>query len=182
MKKVLMFAMMLGAASVFAADSYLYWLVPDQVTPAGGSALNGDYTAKVIAGGSSWAWADDGKGGAGTYLNLYDGTGTDLGGTAATVAFGAEADNGTFFANALGSMGDSYTYYIELWNDSTLVAISDGLTYSAAGLGALAGMGTPGTLWQGMSFVSAPIPEPNSGLLMLIGCALLGLRRKQKKA
>lgn len=182
MKKVLMFAMMLGAVSVFAADSYLYWLVPDQVTPTGGSALNGDYTAKVIANTGAWAWNTEGDGGAGTYLNLYNGVGEALGGTTATVAFGAEADNGTFFANALGSMGDSYTYYIELWNDSTLVAISDGLTYSAAGLGALAGLGTPGTLWQGMNFAAAPIPEPNSGLLMLIGCALLGLRRKQKKA
>lgn len=175
MKKVLMFAMILGAASVFAADSYLYWLPPDETM-----GLNGSYTAKVIAGGSSWAWNGDGTGGAGTYLNLYDGTGANLG-MSAGVEFGAFADNGTFFANAAGYT-DGYTYYIELWNDKSLVGISDGLTYSAAGLGALAGLGTPGTLWQGMNFVAAPIPEPNSGLLMLIGCALLGLRRKQKKA
>lgn len=173
MKKVLMFAMMLGAASVFAADSYLYWLVPDETM-----GLNGGYTAKVIAGGSSWAW--DGDHGAGTYLNLYDGVGESLGKTAG-VEFGALADNAPFFADAAGYT-DGYTYYIELWNDKSLVGISDGLTYSAAGLGALAGLGTPGTLWQGMNFAAAPIPEPNSGLLMLIGCALLGLRRKQKKA
>ena len=176
MKKVLMFAMILGAASVFAADSYLYWLPPDETM-----GLNGSYTAKVIANTGAWAWNTKGDGGAGTYLNLYDGTGTDLGGTAATIALGAGADNGTFFANAAGYT-DGYTYYIELWNDKSLVGISDGLTYSAAGLGALAGLGTPGTLWQGMNFAAAPIPEPNSGLLMLIGCALLGLRRKQKKA
>lgn len=177
MKKVLMFAMILGAASVFAADSYLYWLPPDETM-----GLNGNYTAKVIANTGAWAWNTEGDGGAGTYLNLYDGTGTDLGGTAATIALGAGADNGTFFANA-SQLGAGVTFYIELWNaQGVLEGISDGLAYSSAGLGALAGMGTPGTLWQGMNFVAAPIPEPNSGLLMLIGCALLGLRRKQKKA
>ena len=176
MKKVLMFAMILGAASVFAADSYLYWLPPDETM-----GLNGNYTAKVIANTGAWAWNGDGTGGAGTYLNLYNGVGTDLSGTAATIALGTGADNGTFFADAAGMAGK--TFYIELWNDGgTLVGISEGLAYSSAGLGALAGMGTPGTLWQGMNFSAAPIPEPNSGLLMLIGCALLGLRRKQKKA
>lgn len=176
MKKVLMFAMILGAASVFAADSYLYWLPPDETM-----GLNGNYTAKVIANTGAWAWNGDGTGGAGTYLNLYNGVGESLGKTAG-VEFGASADNGTFFANA-AEYTDGYTYYIELWNaQGVLEGISDGLAYSSAGLGALAGMGTPGTLWQGMNFAAAPIPEPNSGLLMLIGCALLGLRRKQKKA
>lgn len=178
MKKVLMFAMMLGAASVFAEDAYLYWLVPDEVD-IGGGTIAGNYHARVIAGGDAWAWNDTGDGGAGDYLNLYNGAGKPTG--AANVTLGAGADNFPFFADAAGMAGK--TFYIELWNDGgTLVGISEGLAYSSAGLGALAGMGTPGTLWQGMNFAAAPIPEPNSGLLMLIGCALLGLRRKQKKA
>jgi hypothetical protein len=74
------------------------------------------------------------------------------------------------------------TWVIELYEDSKLIASSEAQPYSAAYInngigagGASAPMSVPGSAFA--------VPEPNSGLLMLLGCAMLGLRRrKQKKA
>lgn len=81
--------------------------------------------------------------------------------------------------------GEKYAYYIEIVANSanpySLVAVSEQLTYAQlVSQGAVYEnneMGTPSLVaWTGGSFSAAP--EPTSGLLLLIGVGLLGLKRK----
>jgi len=77
------------------------------------------------------------------------------------------------------------SYYIELLNYSSdsyaHVATSSATTYSelsgALSSGALSAQGMT-AIWTGTSVVTTP--EPTSGLLMLMGFAMLGLKRKKE--
>ena len=160
MKRFLTVLLILGATIVaFAEDSYLYWMIGD----------TGDYsssynTVKVV--------------GNGTVLGIYNLNGTSLGDSVArsTVEAYAGADMGLYAA--LGSNPAYSSYAIELYNDSSFVAVSSPLLS-----GALAShitthnsMTLP-TAWVASSFA---IPEPNSAMLLLLGCAALGLRRRRQ--
>lgn len=79
----------------------------------------------------------------------------------------------------------NYSFYVELFNyDSALdlessVGVSEWATYdSLVSNGAIipSGMGIPSTavLWA----PPTNVPEPTSGLLLLLGCALLSLKRQ----
>lgn len=167
MKKTIIATLALMGAFVASADSYLYWLsdVNDSAYDYGKN-----YTASVRA-------SDGG------YLNLYSSNGELIGTSISYDAIQSGMDWGTGFY-ALATDVTSGSFFVEILAENQVIATSDGLDYaSATSLGYLSqnGIGAPGqNLWTAQ--VTLPIPEPNSGLLMLIGCALLGLRRKQKKA
>lgn len=83
-------------------------------------------------------------------------------------------------------IGDNYAYYIEIVASSaqpySLVAVSKQMTYaelvSANAVYENSELKTPSlAAWTGGSFSAAP--EPTSGLLLLIGVGLLGLKRKR---
>ena len=84
----------------------------------------------------------------------------------------------------VGSYGDDVYYYIELYNyDSTVVATSEATPYaSLVASGAISqsvtALNSVNYAWNGTATVATP--EPTSGLLMLMGFAMLGLKRKKE--
>ena len=170
MKKVLLVLSMFWVASAIAEDSWLYWMVGD----TGDSyTLGSDYNKVMVR--------DVTKGDSG-YLTLYYDS-------------SSQVPNGTYVDNTSGDitamsygaglyalLASDYTYssfVIELWNDSSFVAQSGELSMSNGLADYIVknnSMTLP-TAWVGSSYA---IPEPNSAMLLLLGCAALGLRRRRQ--
>ena len=177
MKKSILLAMFLGAAGTSSADdSYLYWMINKDELANYSSYDN--VRIKAVNGGTE------------TYLNIYSGPSSD------SFSYHAAGDNissiGTdqvqdaidwgegFYASLAGLSGlSSYSFIVELWNDNNFLAQSfgDG-TYGAVSAYIYSGgiSAPPATPWIATSF---DIPEPSSGLLMLLGMAGLALRRRK---
>ena len=167
MKRLLAILIAVLAVNAFA-DSYMYWMVGDSIT-LDGQDFDGYTSAKVGV-------FDDATGAYGSYLNLYswdNSLGTDT-------YKATPGDNSALYANITGMTGKSF--YIELFNGDTSVGrSSELLSYASAEAYATGfGMDKPvSTPWVTMSFTSQGVPEPSSAVLMMIGCAVLGLRRRR---
>ena len=135
-----------------AADSYLYWMLGDNILN-GGEAVSYDY-AKVKFGE--------------TYLNLYDGAenmGAEIGsGLAGTAGYWGMIDR-----SLTGN-----TFLFELYNES-----NEKVGWQSASYSDLAEFITDGSSGHGTYTLTSVVPEPTSGLLMLLGMAGLALRRRK---
>ena len=81
------------------------------------------------------------------------------------------------------SYGENVYYYVELYNYENKVATSEATAYtSLVASGAisttLTALSSVNYAWNGTATVATP--EPTSGLLMLMGFAMLGLKRKKE--
>lgn len=187
MKKLIVCAVLIGATCAFAAegDSYLYWMIDPEATITDGgqqSALpTGPVGVKIsaFAPGSDWSY---GGSSADNYLTLVKYSRGKIGDEIGRMADNVEYGSQFFAAVPVDYQGLDWTYYVELYNDGRIFARSDALPYSAESIVALAGMGRPGTLWNVKAFVPAAVPEPSSGLLLLLGVAGLALRRRKQIA
>ena len=180
MKKLIACAVLIGATCAFAAeDSYLYWMIDPEATITEGTMPTGPVGVKISAFAQDTAWV---YGGADSYLTIYAWSGGTVGDTIgdkdnlAPISYGSQ-----YFAAIPTESGADWTYYVELYNDSSIFARSE-VPYTVESIAALSGLGRPGTLWTVKAFVPAAVPEPNSALLMLIGCAALALRRRKQIA
>ena len=190
MKKLMLVSVIMALFGAFAADdSFLYWMVDANATGTqrGGQPLEGGgpYTAKIAAFAAGSEWSETGA----TYLDIWGSTSAgvtdariaegDVGVSGINISSGASLPNAAYFAKVADGSATDWTYFVELYNDGgTVVAHSDALSYSSEYFATVAGMGTPGGAWVASSFVAAP--EPNSALLLLIGCATLALRRRKQ--
>lgn len=181
MKKIIMSALFaLSCGGLLAdGDMYMYWMVESDSTVSkwGGAAgsisdIQGLY-AKVAVAGSE-----------GTYLSLYEQVGSDSYGNAIQVS-DVLGESWPIFAN-LGSDYENSTFLIELWSEAeggTKEYTSNPISYAATSQ-YFAQMknnkATPPVAYGFNSFTA--VPEPTSGLLLLLGVAGLALRRKNKKA
>lgn len=193
----------------FADEAVLYWMVDDtaQVTKGDGTTPNitdflpvetedGWSAARIrVTGGNI---AD----GASVFLNLYDSQGNvtagDLG-----IAFG---NNGSGYWGAGVPVGNQspigdyaagtpgYNFIVEIgnvaWDESSgtaswveTIAKSESVSYTwlykANHIGATFDLNPPpGMAWTPTAFTE--VPEPSSGILALIGGALLALRRRNR--
>lgn len=170
MKKLVLSALCaLGCAALFAAnpdDSLLYWMIGNNPSIYGGGSVS-DYSVRVGASGMT------------DPLFLYG----EPGYSAAEQPINASLAQGIGLYAGVGELDPSAAIFVELYN-------GEGGQY-----GGIANIGTVGSLasyitaGSGMADQIDPkvissfvIPEPTSGLLMLLGVAALSLRRKVKKA
>ena len=185
MKKLLLLSVLLVALCATAEDSYIYWMVSDSATMEDGTALTptAAWTAKVVAFNKevsdSWIY------GGGQALDVYSsGANGTLGSPRGDsgVNFFSKDGNLPYYVNLASSVGGNWTYFVELYNDGKIFAHSEALPYDEASIAVLTGTTAPGTLWNVTAFVPAAVPEPSSGLLLLLGVAGLALRRRKQIA
>ena len=162
MKKIIIALLIFGATVAAAEDSWLYWMVGDNA-----ATYN---TVKVRS--------DKG------YLNIYSPNGTyDFGESISAADVQTVKNNGGGLYALLASSGSPYSsFVVELYNDSTFVAQSEALSYSTALADAhikASNSMSLATVWTATAFA---IPEPNSAMLLLIGCSVLALRRRRRSA
>lgn len=176
MKKIIIIFLAFGASIVANAD-YLYWQVTDSsVSSTQGGTISG-YTVASL-----WAVKN------GVYTQLessyISGFGPD--GFETTSATYVSVPSANEYSVDLSSLGDltGYSFFVELKTaaDGTQLGYSNFITgdevetYVASGsLSEIPSV----TVWHGDTYSA---PEPTSGLLMLLGAACLGLRRKARSA
>ena len=169
MKKYLSVLVAFGTFLALADDSYLYWMVGDNAS---------DYAYNTVK-----VKAFDNQGGS-SYLSIYapDATSeTGINSTPYESISKEYSDMGAVYAQLVS--GTTYSsFVIELFNDSTFLAQSANLDYSTAVadyyIKTSNGMSSSFVAWTASSFA---IPEPNSAMLILLGCAALGLRRRRQR-
>ena len=158
MKKLITIMILSSAALLSRADeSYLYWMV---------DITDSEYV-------DSFAFATLKESSTGQYL-LDKQTGVN--------AIAANDDGLTTsaydFVMPTAFMSSTYSFILELYNESgSMVGWSTAVNFDEFSGHIFSGMQPTGA---NPYVFSAVVPEPTSGMLFLVGLALLGLRRKSK--
>ena len=177
MKKLIALAFALSCGALMAEDQYLMWMLGTTIELDGESITPSENTVAKIRVGAE---------GSGDYLSLYGNPGEDAIGP----QFGAQDSQGFPMYAGVTGYADDVSFFLELWNDNgeTETWVGQSSLGTVAALRAyisdmkfnIAGSGASTSTLPVSSFTA--VPEPTSGLLLLLGVAGLALRRKNKKA
>lgn len=194
-KQLIAVLLFLCGMTLKAEDEFLYWMIASDATIEGlwgekTVVSEGSYYAKVGYAAGSTTVEDIVKAKKlEGYLNLY-GLPNDQQFIQDSSDYKdsniATSDSGDVLGvqsapvYAKGVTKADYTYWVELWNaDDGIVGYASLGTYESLSafispMSELASMAASVSVFQ--------VPEPNSALLLMIGCAALALRRRRKIA
>ncbi len=185
MKKLLAVCFVAFVAQVAVAESYLWWHF------AGLEMDLLELTRTWVEGteptfsGLRVGVMEDKTGANVSYLNIYNTSSSNCG-TLDNVDITASS-MGQNASSALGDYAKSgYSYYIELVDSDNsfvgrsedVLSYSDALERSYIKSSILKSDDTSTGVWQPTSFTVEQIPEPTSAMFLLVGVALLALKRK----
>ncbi len=187
MKKKIIAALVAISFATVVSAQVLYWQVNPSVTITGGSGeLSWAYaTLYAVASDSSTP----------TQLSSqkFDSSGTSSSASSYVDKDYFNVTSGDIipaYATLSGTDYTGYSFYIELVNYDnnvvTGVARSESVSYSNLG-NALQDAANFNSNWSSINAMGSnmttftAIPEPTSGLLLLVGAAVLGLRRKRQQ-
>ena len=191
-KQLIAVLLFLCGMTLQAEDEYLYWMIDSDAkieglwgkeTPLSG----GTYYAKVGYTTTSRTVEEIvAAGKLDSYLSLYALPGDNAlqhddtyGGSNVKTGYGDNHGVPPIYA---GLTAANYTYWVELWGEQNGVVGYGSLgTYTelSAFISPMTGFGSMASPIAVSAFL---VPEPNSALLLMIGCAALALRRRRKIA
>ena len=151
MKKLVLLSLVMCGAMVASANSYLYWMV-DNPTVAGGSVPASEYKF--------------------ARLSATDGNEIE------SLAL-AGGSTGTSWADVSAYANTDYSFFVELLNDDYDVMTAQKNIGTYAELSNYIKDSAMDMTQMAINVNSFNVPEPTSGLLMLLGVGLLGLKRKK---
>ncbi len=160
MKKILL-GLAVVSAALFAKAEYLFWQVGDTTTVGDQTYTFGDqYNAGVLY------WTGSGT----PYQKLE---GINFAGTTTTdlASYGITESTGSFYIE-LGTYDNGNFTAIA---HSEMITYAETANYRTSFQTAVSSM----QAWSGGSFSPGAVPEPTSGLMVLIGTALLGVKRRR---
>ena len=176
--KLWLFLGLLALFGLSAKADWLYWTLDF----TGGDAPWQVSDPQQSAPSAAWLVARSSEGGdAISYSSLFEGgastVGVDLSDFWSKIEVAFRTDIG-------GNPGSAYNFYIELGNTlGEATWVSDGISYNDAqnfGHITASAMQSVGlTAWTPENWTESAVPEPTSGLLVLMGMGLLALRRRR---
>ena len=176
MKKAYLFALVLFVG--FASNaSYLMWQVDPSSAEDGGNTA-GDFASQYNAARIGYYETSQAMPGA-TLADMEKAGGIISYTDEVYPASGAMSSPASL---DISSLGDGYTYFIELVNYDSApnhVAYGEALSYSDLAAKGYVSTDLPSipTVWHGGNFNA--VPEPTGALMVLFGMAFLGLKRRK---